>query len=237
MNATEVKDGFPLLSFETSRSSLLLDLRKKWIAEFIGTFFLVFAGTGAVVVDTTTKTLTHIGVAITFGLVVMALIYAFGHVSGAHFNPAVTLAFYFSRQITAIEAFSYVFIQCVGAYAASHTLLFMFGNVGRLGATLPSGPWLQSAILEFILSFILMMVILSSAVHAKASKSFAGIAIGGTVALEAMFGGPVSGASMNPARSLGPALASGHLEFLWIYIVWTTMGAITAAYVYRILHE
>ncbi|CAM4439551.1 MIP/aquaporin family protein [Paenibacillus tarimensis] len=238
MGATELKRELPVLVYEAERGQEPLSmLRKKWIAEFIGSYFLVFAGTGAVIVNTLTSSLTHIGVAITFGLVVMALIYAFGHVSGAHFNPAVTLAFLFLRQIDARTALSFVVTQCLGALAASLTLLSMFGHVGSLGATLPSGSWQQSAVMEFILTFALMLVILASAVHAKASKSFAGIAIGGTVALEAMFAGPVSGASMNPARSLGPAIVSGSLSHLWLYIVCTTAGAVLAAYVYNQLHE
>lgn len=236
MNTTEVKTGLPSLSYEVTRTSLS-EMNKKLVAEFIGTYFLVFAGTGAVIVDSITKSLTHVGVAITFGLVVMALIYAFGHVSGAHFNPAVTLAFFFLKKIDGKEAISFVITQCLGALGASLTLLYMFGNEGDLGATIPSGSWMQSGILEFILTFVLMMVIFTSAVHAKASKSFAGIAIGGTVSLEAMFGGPISGASMNPARSLGPAIVSGHTEFLWVYIICTILGAICAAYVYQLIQE
>jgi MIP family channel proteins len=238
VSATDVKNGVISLNFEASRSiEAETSLLKKWIAEFIGTFFLVFAGTGAVIVDTTTHSLTHVGVAFTFGLVVMTMIYAFGHVSGAHFNPAVTLAFYFLKQINLKEAVTFMITQCLGAYAASLTLYFMFGNIGSLGATLPSGSWIQSAVMELILTFVLMMVILTSAVHAKASKSFAGMAIGGTVALEAMFGGPVSGASMNPARSLGPALVSGNVEYIWIYIIFTIVGALAAAGVYRLIQE
>lgn len=236
MSATEVNNGMISLSFEASRS-IETSFHKKWIAEFIGTFFLVFAGTGAVIVDTSTHSLTHVGVAITFGLVVMTMIYAFGHVSGAHFNPAVTLAFYFLKQINMKDALTYIFIQCLSAYTASLTLYFMFGNIGSLGATLPSGSWIQSAVMELILTFVLMMVILTSAVHDKASKPFAGIAIGGTVALEAMFGGPVSGASMNPARSIGPALASGNVGFLWIYIVFTIIGALAASAIYKLIQE
>jgi aquaporin NIP len=212
-------------------------MRKKLISEFIGTYFLVFAGTGAVVINELTKSLTHVGIALTFGLVVMAMIYTFGHISGAHFNPAVTLGFLTIGDIRLQEAVLYIVIQVLAAIASSVSLLLLFGNVANLGATLPRFSWQQSFALEFILTFVLMIVILGSAVHGKANKSFAGVAIGATVGLEAMFGGPISGASMNPARSIGPALVSGTLEHLWIYIVATSLGAIVAAIFYKILRE
>jgi aquaporin NIP len=212
-------------------------MRKKLISEFIGTYFLVFAGTGAVVINELTKSLTHVGIALTFGLVVMAMIYTFGHISGAHFNPAVTLGFLTTGDIQLREAVLYIVTQVLAAIASSVSLLLMFGNVANLGATLPRFSWQQSFALEFILTFVLMIVILGSAVHGKANKSFAGVAIGATVGLEAMFGGPISGASMNPARSIGPALVSGTLEHLWIYIVATILGAMVAAIVYKIIHE
>jgi aquaporin Z len=212
-------------------------MQRKWIAEFIGTYFLVFAGTGAVVIDELTRNITHIGIALTIGMVVLALIYTFGHVSGAHFNPAVTLGFLVNRDVSLREAGWYVLAQILGAMAASVTLRLLFGNVAHLGATLPRYSWQQSFVLEFILTFALMMVIFGSAVHGKAVKSFAGIAIGATVGLEAMFAGPISGASMNPARSLAPAVVSGTLDHVWIYVVATSLGAITAALVYRLIHE
>ncbi|WP_088042301.1 MIP/aquaporin family protein [Bacillus sp. EAC] len=212
-------------------------MRKKLIAEFLGTYFLVFAGTGAIVINALTNSLTHVGIAFTFGLVVMASIYTFGHVSGAHFNPAVTIGFFIHGDLTKREAASYILIQLIGAVAASATLYGLFGNIASLGSTLPRGSWEQSFILEFILTFFLMMVILGSAIHGKAVKSFAGIAIGATVGLEAMFAGPICGASMNPARSIGPAIISGTTHSLWIYIVATILGASCAALLYRILHE
>ncbi len=212
-------------------------MRRKVIAECIGTYFLVFAGTGAVVINELTQALTHLGIAITFGLVVMAMIYAFGHISGAHLNPAVTIAFWIHRDIGAKQAFLYIMTQVAAALAASATLLLLFGNVAHLGATLPRYGWEQSFALEFILTFILMMVIFGSAVHGKAVRQFAGVAIGGTVGLMAMFAGPVSGASMNPVRSIGPALVSGAVDHLWIYIVATILGAAAAALVYKFLHE
>ncbi|MEK3880156.1 aquaporin [Paenibacillus sp. FSL M7-0420] len=212
-------------------------LKKKLLAEFIGTYFLVFAGTGAIVINSITNSLTHDGIAITFGLVVMALIYTFGHISGAHFNPAVTLGFLFRKDISIREGFSYVLTQCISALAASGTLYLLFGNIANLGATLPRSGDGQSFTLEFILTFVLMMVILGSAVHGKAVKGFAGLAIGGTVGLMAMFAGPICGASMNPARSLGPAIISGNVHHLWIYILATILGAVAASGVYGILHE
>lgn len=216
---------------------LTVEIRKKLLAEFIGTFFLIFAGTGAIVVDSITNQLSHLGVCITFGLTVMVLIYAFGHISGAHFNPAVTISFLILGEVNKKEAFYYIITQFIAAICASSSLFIIFGNVANLGATLPAHSWQQGVILEFILTFILMMVILASAIHRKSNKTFAGIAIGGTVGLEALFGGPISGASMNPARSLGPALVSGSFEHLWIYLIITTLGAIVATYLYRYIQE
>lgn len=212
-------------------------MKKKLISEFLGTYFLVFAGTGAVVIDDITKSLTHVGVALTFGLVVMALIFTFGHLSGAHFNPAVTIGFLIHGDIKKKEALNYIIIQVIAGIAASATLLCLFGKVESLGATFPRGTWGQSFVLEFILTFFLMMVIFGSAVHGKAVKDFAGIAIGATVGLEAMFAGPICGASMNPARSIGPALVSGTTQYLWVYIIATVLGAVCAAVIYKILHE
>jgi aquaporin Z len=212
-------------------------LRKKLLAEFLGTYFLIFAGTGAIVIDAMTKRITHVGVALTFGFVVMALIYTFGHVSGAHFNPAVTIGFMVHRDISTRDGFGYIVTQLMAGIAASATLRALFGNVASLGATIPRGSSWQSFVLEFILTFALMMVILGSAVHGKATKSFAGIAIGSTVGLEAMFAGPICGASMNPARSLGPALVSGNITDLWVYLVSTVLGAIVASVIYQFIHE
>lgn len=212
-------------------------MRKKLIAEFIGTYFLVFAGTGAIVINEITKSLTHIGIALTFGLVVMALIYTFGHISGAHFNPAFSIGFVVNGDISVLECLFYIISQLLGALSASATLYALFGNIAKLGSTLPKFSWQQSFVLELILTFALMMVIFGSAVHGKAVKSFAGIAIGATVGLEAMFAGPICGASMNPARSIAPALVSRHLDHLWIYIVATILGAVLASLVYKTIHE
>lgn len=204
-------------------------LIQKCAAEAIGTFALVFAGAGAVVIDAVTKgQITHVGVAITFGLVIMTMIYAVGDVSGAHFNSAVTCAFWLARRLPGRMVVPYVLSQAVGAFAASFALLLMFGNAANLGATLPSGPWMQSLVLETILTAILMFVILCVSTGPKETGLMAGIAIGGVIGLEAMFGGPISGASMNPMRSLAPAMVSGHLEFLWVYLIGPMTGAALA---------
>jgi MIP family channel proteins len=209
-------------------------MRQALVAEFIGTFGLVFAGTGAVVFNQISGgAITHVGVAIVFGLVVTALIYTFGHTSGAHFNPAVTLGFAAIGDFPWRRVPGYLGAQILGAVAASAVLRATFGLVGNLGATLPTTGANQSFVLELILTFLLMMVIMGAAVDAKAVKGFAGIAIGATVGLEAMFGGPISGASMNPARSFGPALLAGAWGDHWVYWTAPILGAILAAVLYR----
>lgn len=207
---------------------------RRYVAEVIGTFALVFAGTGAIVVnDVTQESITHVGIALTFGMIVMALIYALGDVSGAHFNPAVTIGFWTARQFDGKEVVPYIIAQLLGAIAASATLRVLFLEHDTLGATLPAGVWWQSFVLEVILTFLLMFIILNVATGAKEKGIMAGAAIGATVGLEAMFAGPICGASMNPARSIAPALVSGHLEHLWIYIVATIAGAILAVFAYQ----
>lgn len=202
---------------------------KRLIAELLGTFGLVFAGTGAIVIDGASHgAVTHVGVAMTFGLVVLAMIYAFGDISGAHINPAVTGAFALAGRFSWKEAPGYVAAQLAGAFAASGLLKFLFPADSNLGSTLPAGSWAQSFVLETVLSFLLMLVILRVSVGAKEKGITAGIAIGATVGLEAMFAGPISGASMNPARSIAPAVLSGHFEFLWLYVVAPTLGAMLA---------
>lgn len=202
---------------------------KRIFAEFLGTFALVFAGTGAIVVNQITGgVIGHAGIALVFGLIVMAMIYTFGDVSGAHLNPAVTLGFAVAGRFAWQSLPGYVAAQLAGAFAASGLLKILFPASATLGATLPAGSWQQSFILEIILTAILMLVILSVSTGAKEKGVTAGIAIGAVVALEAMFAGPICGASMNPARSLAPAIVSGNFQFLWLYPFATVLGALIA---------
>lgn len=203
---------------------------KKLLAELLGTFTLVFAGTGAIVINATSHgAITHAGIALTFGLVVLAMIHTFGDVSGAHLNPAVTLAFAAARRFAWGDVPGYLGAQAMGALLASGLLRVLFPTVpASLGATLPAGSDLQSFVLELVLTAILMLTILSVSTGAKEKGITAGIAIGGVIALEAMFAGPVCGASMNPVRSLAPALVSGQLAHLWIYLTAPVLGALLA---------
>ena len=199
---------------------------KKYVAEALGTFALVFCGTGAMVINQQTNgAVTHVGISITFGFIVMAMIYTLGNISGAHLNPAVTIAFTLAKRFQLKQVLPYVVAQLAGAILASLALKYLFPTNQTLGATLPTGSEMQSFILEFILTFFLMLVIINVASGSKEQGMFAGLAIGSTVLLEAMFAGPICGASMNPARSIAPALISGHLEHLWLYIVATITGA------------
>ena len=199
---------------------------KKYYAEVIGTFALVFCGTGAIVINQEAGgIITHVGIAFTFGLIVMAMIYALGPVSGAHFNPAVTIVFFMAKKFPAKEILPFIISQGSGAFLASLTLRFLFPGNQLLGTTLPAGSELQSFVLEFILTFFLMLVIIQVATGSKEQGMFAGLAIGSTILLEAMFAGPICGASMNPIRSLAPAVVSGHVEHLWLYLTAPIAGA------------
>jgi aquaporin Z len=199
---------------------------RKYVAEGIGTFALVFAGTGAIVVDDLFGgSLTHVGVALTFGLIVMTMIYAVGDVSGAHLNPAVSLGFWLARRLPARELGPYALSQCVGAVAASALLRFLFAEHATLGGTAPSLGLAPSFVLEVVITFFLMFVILGVASGSRERGIMAGIAVGATVCLCALFAGPVTGASMNPARSLGPALVAGQWSVLWLYVLAPVAGA------------
>ncbi len=209
---------------------------KKLVAEILGTYALVFCGTGAIIINQETGgTVTHVGVAFTFGLIVMVMIYALGSVSGAHLNPAVTIAFAIAKRFPVKEILPYTLSQLAGAFLASFTLKFLFPANEFLGTTLPAGSEMQSFVLELILTFFLMLVIIQVATGSKEQGMFAGLAIGSTVLLEAMFAGPICGASMNPARSFAPAMVTGHTEHLWIYLIATTVGAILAVFVWKLI--
>ena len=211
---------------------------KKYIAELIDTFILVFCGTGAEVIDQQTHgSVTHIGVAMTFGLVVMSLIYTLGNISGAHFNPAVSIAFTMAKKFKLNQLAPYITFQLAGAALASLSLKLLFPMNEYLGATVPSGSALQSFMLEIFLTFFLMLVIINVATGSKEQGMFAGIAIGSVVLLEAMFAGPICGASMNPARSFGPAIVSMHFDNLWIYILAPVIGAMIAIYCWTYLKK
>lgn len=201
-------------------------MKKSWIAEVFGTFALVTAGTGAIVVNEVSGgVIGHAGIALTFGLIVMAMIYTVGDVSGAHLNPAVSIAFAVAGRFPWRSVPAYISAQLVGAFAGSGLLKLLFPTSATLGATLPAGPAMQSFVLEIVLTFFLMSAILSVSTGAKEKGITAGIAIGGVIALEAMFAGPICGASMNPVRSLAPAIVSGQLAHLWLYIAGPVIGA------------
>lgn len=208
----------------------------KLAAEAFGTFGLVFAGTGAVVIDAETGgTVGHVGIGLTFGLIIMAMIYAVGHISGAHFNPAVTLGFAVGRHFPWALVPRYWAAQLCGGVLASLVLRAMFGESANLGATLPYGSAGQSFVLEAILTFLLMFVIVSVATDTRAVGQAAALAIGGTIGLEALFAGPISGASMNPARSLAPALVSWTWDAQWLYVLGPCLGAVAGALAYGVV--
>jgi MIP family channel proteins len=212
-------------------------LARSLLAEVIGTFTLVFAGCGAIMVDAKTGALGHVGVAISFGLVIMVMIYAVGHISGAHFNPAVTAAFAVSRHFPWARVPLYWGAQLAGALAAALVLRGSLGNVAHVGATLPSGSNAQAFLWEAVLTFFLMFVIMAVATDTRAVGEAAAIAIGATVGLDAMFAGPITGASMNPARSLGPAIAAADFTSIGVYLTAPFLGAVIAAVTYQFLRD
>ncbi|HLX13282.1 MAG TPA: MIP family channel protein [Bacteroidota bacterium] len=211
---------------------------KKYTAEAIGTFGLVFFGTGAIVVDEITRgAVTHIGVSMTFGLIVLSMIFGFGDISGAHLNPAVTIGFWSSGRFPGREVLPYILSQSIGAIGASVLLLLLFPQSATLGMTNPAGSAIQSFILEIVLTFFLMLVIMSVSEGSKEKGMFAAIAIGSVIMLEALFAGPVSGASMNPARSLGPAVMMGRYNTLWIYLLAPPLGSLIAVITWRFFRK
>jgi aquaporin NIP len=213
-------------------------MAKRLAAECFGTFALVFAGTGAIVIDDVTGGgVSHVGTALTFGLIVLAMIYTLGDISGAHINPTVTIGFWTARRFDARKVLPYVVSQCAGAFLASVTLRLLFPANVTLGATLPAGSPLQSFILELILTALLMFVILAVSTGAREKGITAGIVVGSVIGLEAMFPGPICGASMNPARSLGPGVVSLHLQSLWIYLLAPVIGAVVGVFACQCVRE
>jgi MIP family channel proteins len=213
------------------------DLLRRSGAEFIGTYALVTAGCGAIMVNAQTGALTHVGVALTFGLVIAVMIAATGHISGAHFNPAVTIAFAVTRHFPWHAVLFYVSAQVLGAVSGALTLRLLLGEIASLGATLPAGSAGQAFGLEVLLSAALMFVIIAVATDTRAVGAPAALAIGFTVAVDALWGGPISGASMNPARSFGPALIAGVWTDQWIYWLAPVIGAIGGALAYQAIRE
>lgn len=207
----------------------------KYLAEAVGTFCLVFAGTGTIALRAATGQVSALEVCLVFGLVVLAMVYTVGHISGAHLNPAVTFAFYCSGRLPAGELAPYCAAQLGGAAAGSLAVRGLFGAAGRLGATAPAGAVAQAFLMEFLLTAILALVIMAVATDHRAQGGMAGIAIGATVCLDAILGGPVSGASMNPARSFGPALVGWDFTHHWLYWTAPVLGAAAGAGLYRLI--
>lgn len=210
---------------------------KRYVAEVIATFFMVFCGTSAMAINAETNgVISHFGVATSWGLIVMIMIFAYGRISGAHMNPAVTLTLVILKLHPKKELFPYLVSQLIGAFGASLAVRGLFPMDEFIGASLPQTDVWQSVVLELILTFLLMLVILLTSQGRRIEQYFAPIAIGMTVGLEALFAGPISNASMNPFRSLAPAVVSGHTEHLWLYIIMTTIGALLAGLYWKWQH-
>ena len=202
---------------------------KKYIAEFIGTFAMIFCGTGAMTINEVTGgDVSHVGIGITWGLIVMSMIYAFGEISGAHFNPAVSIAFAYAKKFSWKEVPTYIFFQVAGAFSASLLLMWLFPKSELLGSTIPSIDLLRAFVIELLLTFFLMVVIINVSTGSKEVGMMAGIAVGSMILLEAVFAGPITNASMNPARSLAPNIVSGNYHGLWIYMTAPILGALLA---------
>lgn len=210
---------------------------KRYLAEFIGTFGLVFIGTGSIIVNEQTNgSVGLVGIAFAFGLIVATMIYTFEKISEAHFNPAVTISFAIDKLISKKEALIYIVFQILGAIFASFLLHILFPDNKNLGTTLPSGTILQSGIMEIITTFLLMMVIFKTK-DPNQSSAIIGITIGAVITAMIFVAGPISGGSFNPARSIGPALISGNLQHLWLYLVTPTIGTVLAFFVWRVVRD
>lgn len=204
---------------------------KRYIGEAIGTFAMIFCGCGAMTVDEITNgDITHVGVAITWGLIVMSMIYAFGEISGAHFNPAVTFGFAYAGKFPWNKVPAYILAQSIGAFLACFVLWFLFPQSETFGATLPADGFepYRAFVLELLLTFFLMVTIINVSTGSKEIGTMAAIAVGGVILLEAMFAGPMTKASMNPIRSLAPAIISGNHQHLWLYLTAPFIGAFLA---------
>lgn len=211
---------------------------KKYIAEVLGTFILMFAGTSAILMNQETGgAITHVGVCLVWGVIVSAMIYTLGNTSGAHLNPAVTLTFWMVQLFKTRDVIPYIICQTLGAFLAIFILYCLFPEHELLGTTQPKGSIMRSFVMEIIIAFILMTVILFTSQGAKETGILAGLAIGGTIMITCIFAGPISGASMNPIRSLAPAIISGHTENLWIYLTAPFIGMFSAGIVWRLMKE
>ncbi|XP_011009650.1 PREDICTED: aquaporin NIP1-2-like [Populus euphratica] len=235
----DIKDNYPSSSSikEVSVLNFSVPFMQKLLAEIAGTYFLIFAGCSSVAVNLNfDKVVTLPGISLTWGLAVMVLVYSVGHISGAHFNPAVTLAFATCKRFPWKQVPAYVACQVIGSTLAAGTIRLLFqGDQDHFTGTLPAGSNLQSFVVEFIITFYLMFIISGVATDNRAIGELAGLAVGSTVLLNVMFAGPISGASMNPARSLGPAIVSHQYKGLWIYIVSPILGAQAGAWVYNLM--
>ncbi|GAA0138897.1 hypothetical protein Leryth_010357 [Lithospermum erythrorhizon] len=231
-----IKDDETNTKNQQSSAIFSLPFVQKIIAEMLGTYFLIFAGCGSILVNTDKGMISFPGIAIVWGLVVMVLVYSIGHISGAHINPAVTIAFASSKRFPWKQVPAYVAAQVLAATLASGTLRLIFnGKHDHSVVSVPSGSDMQAFVMEFIITFYLMFVISGVATDNRAIGELAGLAIGATILLNVMFAGPISGASMNPARSLGPAIVSNKYNRLWIYIIAPIAGAVAGAWVYNII--
>lgn len=229
-------EDFPTVARTQTLYIFIMKNYSKYLSEFVGTYALVFCGAGAIVIDAVSGgSVGSLGISLTFGGIVLAMIYSFGEISGAHINPAVTLAFWAAGRTSARTVLPYMVSQFAGAIAASATLFALFPESPTTGGTLPAGSEMQSFVLEVLLTFFLMLVILQVSTGSKEQGLLAGIAIATVVMLEAAFAGPICGASMNPARSLGPALFSGSMESIWVYLAAPTLGALLSVPVWRVI--
>ncbi|GLT52531.1 hypothetical protein SLA2020_258660 [Shorea laevis] len=238
-DATDIPPPPAASSFKDFDLVCSVPFMQKLMAEVLGTFFLIFIGCASVVVNSNeNKVVTLPGIAIVWGLAVTTLIYSLGHVSGAHFNPAVTIAFASCKRFPLNQVPAYMAAQLLGSTLAAGTLQLLFiGKNDVFFGTSPQGSDLQGFVMEFIITFYLMFIVSGVATDNRAIGELAGLAVGSTVLIIVLFAGPITGASMNPARTLGPAIVSNHWKGIWIYLTSPILGAVSAAWVYNMLRE